>query len=313
MLISLYRRFKARRKARSLIKDTKSVLSTRSGVIDPEISEKARKKIEKLERVLNLDDTRDLEKEYSDLKTFSDNNLSGYRKSKLRQNIESILIALGLALLIRTFVIQPFKIPSGSMIPTLLIGDHLLVNKFVYGTNIPFTDIVLFPVDNIDRGDVIVFKFPEESERGPRKGVHYIKRVIAVEGDSVDIRGNDIYINNQKVEKNYMGTYSYEDNGINITADMYRQFLTDHDFKILYKKGSTTTTKGRLSFPLKVPEDTVFVMGDNRDNSYDSRFWGFVPVENISGKAFIIHWSWDFEHADISNFIRWERIFKSIS
>lgn len=308
-----YKKFMIKRKARSLLNSTKSVLDRKKAVIDPSVSSDARGKIKELEKALASDNRTQIETSYDDLKEFSESKLKKYDKSRLRQNIESVIIALALALMIRTFVVQPFKIPSGSMMPTLLIGDHLLVNKFVYGTDIPFTDISVFQLDDIDRGDVIVFKFPEDSENGPRKGVHYIKRVIGIEGDTVDIRGRDLYINGEKVYLEYIGNYSFEDNNLELSADMYEQQLSDHEFRVLYKKGSTSTTKGKLDFPVKIPEDNVFVMGDNRDNSYDSRFWGFVPVENISGKAFIIHWSWNFENGGLTGLVRWNRIFKTIN
>lgn len=313
MLFPWYKKFSLKRKSKDLIKSTGSVLSDNGSLIEPSVVKSGREKIDELKRAIGSDSIEQIEPAYKDLKEFTDKKLDKFGKSKLRQNIESIIIALALALLIRTFVIQPFKIPSGSMIPSLLIGDHLLVNKFVYGTNIPFSDIVIMPIEDISRGDVIVFKFPEDSETGPRKGVHYIKRVIGIEGDRVDIEGNDIYINNEKVEQKYIGDYAYEDNGLEITADMYKQFFPEHEFRVLYKKGSSSTTKGKLGFPITVPDGSVFVMGDNRDNSYDSRFWGFVPVENISGKAFMIHWSWDFDNSSIIDIIRWGRIFKPIN
>lgn len=313
MLFSWYKRRRIKRKAESQIRSARNILDTKHSLLQPDVVKTCREKISGLERAINTENSEQLESHYEDLKQFTEENLEKFGKSKLRQNVESILIALALALLIRTFVVQPFKIPSGSMIPTLLIGDHLLVNKFVYGTSIPFTDIRVLPIQEIARGDVIVFKFPENSERGPRKGVHYIKRVIGTEGDTVDIRGNDIYINGRKVEQKYIGDYFYEDNGIEISADMYRQYFDKHDFRVLYKKGSSATTRGKLAFPASVPADSVFVMGDNRDNSYDSRFWGFVPTENISGRAFMIHWSWDFEDDGILGLVRWDRIFKTIN
>ena len=110
----------------------------------------------------------------------------------------------------------------------------------------------------------------------------------------------------------YIGEYTYRDNGLEMTSDMYRDSFKNHNFRVIYKNGSTATTKGNLNFPITVPKDTVFCMGDNRDNSYDSRFWGFVPIHNISGKAFLIHWSWNFDSDNIFKMVRWNRIFTTI-
>lgn len=239
------------------------------------------------------------------------------KKSRLAQNIESVLIALLLAILIRTFIVQPFKIPSVSMVPTLLVGDHLLVNKFVYGTNIPFTDIKIFPLKKIERGDVVVFKFKEKklSDKGIRlfQNVHYIKRVIGIPGDTIDIRGRDVYINSEKVNKVFDKNYFYYEKNNEIRTDKYTSALGNHNFSVVYKNGFFNTKKGKLNFPVTVPEGQVFVMGDNRDNSYDSRFWGFLPSYDILGKAFFIHWSWNFYQSDILKKIRWTRIFSSIN
>ena len=177
------------------------------------------------------------------------------RKSVWREYLEAAVIAIILALFIRTFVVQAFKIPSGSMEPTLLVGDHILVSKFIYGVKIPFTRTTLIPVKEPGRDDVIVFIYPVEPDKD------FIKRVIGLPGDRIEKSGQRIYIN---------GTL-YED-----------------------RFGVYTAGQGEPSRPRawQVPEGHVFVMGDNRDHSYDSRFWGFVPVSSIKGKAFIIYWSW---------------------
>lgn len=183
-------------------------------------------------------------------------------KSQTREWIESIVIALVLALFIRTFVVQAFKIPSGSMEPTLLIGDHLLVNKFLYGTKIPFTDIKVLPLREPERGDVIVFIYPVDPSKD------FIKRVIGLSGDKVEVINKKVYVNGKAVE------------------DPHAHFADN----LILPKGS----EPRDNFgPVTVPQDSLFVMGDNRDRSYDSRFWGFVKKSEIKGKAFIIYWSWN--------------------
>jgi len=203
----------------------------------------------------------------------AEENLNPKRKSTIREYIEAILIALLLALFIRTFVVQAFKIPSGSMLNTLLIGDHILVNKFIYGVKNPFNGNTWIPLTKPERRDIVVFKYPVNPKQD------YIKRVIGVEGDTIEIKDKKVYVNGEPQDENYS------------------IFL---DNKIL-----PANVQGRDNMgPIKVPEDSLFVMGDNRDNSYDSRFWKFVDLKAVKGKAFILYWSWDKENISV----RWNRI-----
>jgi signal peptidase I len=182
------------------------------------------------------------------------------KKSTFREYAEAAAIAVLLALFIRTFVVQAFKIPSGSMEPTLLVGDHILVNKFIYGVKVPFARTTLIPIREPDREDVVVFIYPEDPSKD------FIKRVIGLPGDTIRIQGSRLSINGEPFE------------------DRYGFFAAS---------GSENRIERAYSFgPITVPADQYFVMGDNRDHSYDSRFWGFVPEESIKGKAFIIYWSW---------------------
>jgi len=189
------------------------------------------------------------------------------KKSNIRETIEAVIVAFLIALVIRTFVIQAFKIPSGSMIPTLLVGDHILVNKFLLGTpvDIPFTNITLFRMPglrNARRGDIVVFKYPEDPKRD------FIKRVVGISGDVVTEKDKAVYVNGRRL------------------VEPYTQHVDEE-----VKPGQFDR---RDNFgPVVVPKGAVFVMGDNRDQSYDSRFWGFVPEQEIKGKAIIIYWSWD--------------------
>ena len=180
------------------------------------------------------------------------------RKSTFREYAEAAAIAVLLALFIRTFVVQAFKIPSGSMEPTLLIGDHILVNKFLYGVKIPFVRTTVIPISRPERGDVVVFIYPVD------KSKDFIKRVIGLPGDKIEIRDKKIYVNGNL----------YEDK---------HGFYADR-----------RAAKANPGHPdrFTVPKGHIFVMGDNRDHSYDSRFWGYVPIETIKGKAFIIYFSW---------------------
>ncbi|MFH1083420.1 MAG: signal peptidase I [Pseudomonadota bacterium] len=183
------------------------------------------------------------------------------KKSVFREYAEAAVIAIILALLIRTFVVQAFKIPSGSMEPTLLVGDHILVNKFLYGIKIPFIDKTLIPISEPKHDDVIVFVYPVD------KSKDFIKRVIGLPGDKIEIVDNKIHING-KLYKDSHGYYS--DAG---------------------RRSSGLGEKSHFG-PVTVSKDHLFVMGDNRNHSYDSRFWGFVPLDSVKGKAFIIYWSW---------------------
>jgi len=185
-------------------------------------------------------------------------------KSVFREYFEAICVAILLALFIRTFVVQAFKIPSGSMLPTLLIGDHLLVNKFIYGIRVPFTGKILIPIKSPEHGDVVVFRFPKD------RSIDYIKRVVGTAGDTVEIKDKKVFINGQAIE------------------DPHAHFTSP---AVLDAKASPRDNLG----PIMVPEQRIFVMGDNRDNSYDSRFWGFVDQRDILGKAFILYWSWDID------------------
>lgn len=194
-------------------------------------------------------------------------------KSTLREYAEAIGMALLLALFIRTFIVQAFKIPSGSMIPTLQIGDHILVNKLAYGVRVPYLEQYLVSFQKVQRGDVIVFIFPEDRSKD------FIKRVVGVAGDAVEVRDKKIFINGKQVDDPHAHFEGDDPQGIGLPSrDGYG--------------------------PRVVPENHIFVMGDNRDRSYDSRFWGFVNLDDVRGKAFLVYWSWD----GADRWVRWERL-----
>ena len=182
-----------------------------------------------------------------------------------------------IAVVIRALVVQAYKIPSRSMVPTLLIGDHLLVNKFIYGIKIPVIRTTLVSVSNPERGDIIVFIYPNDRSKD------YIKRVIGVAGDKIEIRNKNIFIND-KLYKDNFGIYS--------DSIVYPAMVQPRD-----------------NFgPVVVPKNSLFVMGDNRDESADSRFWGFVNLQDVEGKALLIYWSWNSEEDNLLKKVRWERI-----
>jgi len=199
-------------------------------------------------------------------------------KSKVQEYIEAIIIAILIAVVIRTFIVQAYKIPSRSMVPTLLVGDHLLVNKFIYGVKIPLLRKTIIPISNPQRGDIIVFEYPKDRSKD------FIKRVIGIEGDKIEIKNKKIFINGKEHQDSY-----------SIYADtmIYPAALQPRD------------NHG----PLTVPKDSLFVMGDNRDESLDSRFWGFVELKDVEGKAMIIYWSWNSEEQDNLLWkLRWNRL-----
>ena len=194
----------------------------------------------------------------------------GPKKPWYREWSEAMIVAVILALIIRTFLFQAFKIPSGSMLDTLLIGDHLLVNKFIYGTQIPFvSDDKYLKIREPKRGDVIVFEFPGDEGKSFFERRDFIKRVIGLPGDIIEVKAKQVYVNGQP---------------FTVSAEKHK------DPEIIPAVASPRDFTG----PIKVPADNYFVMGDNRDHSNDSRYWGFVPEQNLVGKAVTIwmHWDW---------------------
>lgn len=303
--------YRIKKRAKQAVSTASSLLKKNSSKVEPGVAEVIKEKLNQTEKALMDGNLRELVSRAEELEGAVNDHMSRFTKSKLRQNIEALLVAITLALFIRTFIVQPFKIPSGSMIPTLLVGDHLLVSKFVYGTKIPFTDKFILPgIEDIERGDVIVFIYPDSENEPSKKGVHYIKRVIGLPGDSVDIKGRNLYINGEDVPLGYLGDFYDERNGV--AYDEYEENLFGKEHPVIYEKGREFTQKGNYIPLQQVPEGHVFVMGDNRDNSQDSRFWGYVPIGNIEGSAFLIHWSWNLEDENILNKIRWNRIISVI-
>jgi signal peptidase I len=211
---------------------------------------------------------------------------SAYRKSTLREYFESICVAVILALFVRTFVVQAFKIPTGSMENNLLIGDHLLVNKFVFAPTATSLEETLLPIDPIRRGDIVVFKFPEDPERD------FIKRVIGLPGDTLEVRNKKVFINGTPLDEPYVHfIFPPDENG----------------------SGSDFSDPSRPSYgPVTVPADSYFMMGDNRDNSEDSRYWGFMPRSYVKGKALFVYFSFGDGSGDLFRSIRWDRILHQI-
>ncbi len=299
---------KVKKRAKEAFSRTKFLFTKNRSKIQPEAAEVIKEKLGQMEIALSDGNSSELISKTQELESISKDHLSKFSKSKLRQNVEALIVAVVLALLIRTFIVQPFKIPSGSMIPTLLVGDHLLVSKFAYGSKIPFTDEIIFPIRDLKRGDVIVFTYPNGENDPSKIGVHYIKRIVGIPGDKIGINGRNLVINGEEIPLSYEGDFI--DDRFGRQYDRYEEDLFGDQHIVIYEKDREYTQKGKL--PVEVPPGHVFVMGDNRDNSQDSRFWGFVPVKNIAGKAFLIHWSWDFDNQNMLNKVRWNRILSLI-
>jgi signal peptidase I len=216
------------------------------------------------------------------------------RKSLVREYVEAIAIAILLALVIRTFVAQAFTIPSGSMMDTLLVGDYILVNKFIYGAEIPFLGWHLPGLRDPQRGDIVVFKYPLDEKRD------FIKRVIAVPGDELVLRNAQVLINRRPIPESYVkrGSGNYAP----------PRYVADRNSGEPCLAQAGASGHPEQFGPITIPSDHYFVMGDNRDNSQDSRYWGCLRREQIRGKAFMIYWSWDGEDA----WLRWRRLGKII-
>jgi signal peptidase I len=227
-----------------------------------------------------------------------------FKKSVVREYFESIVIAVILALFVRTWVVQAFKIPTGSMENNLLIGDHLLVNKFIFGPTPLAIGRALLPVRPIHRGDIVVFKYPDEPDRD------FIKRVIGLPGETIELKNKKVLVNGQPLDEPYV------------------HFLTPPSND--YQEVTSYDVRERFG-PVTVPADKYFVMGDNRDNSQDSRYWGFLPRSYVKGKALLIYWSYESGREDyvdegnlaalkrmgsvVTHFFtktRWERLFRQI-
>jgi signal peptidase I len=203
-----------------------------------------------------------------------------FRKSTIREYFESLVVAVILALFVRTFGFQAFKIPTGSMEPNLLVGDHLLVNKFIFGPSLNRAERAVLPMRPVERGEVLVFKFPEEPDRD------FIKRVIALPGETLELRNQTIYINGAPLLEPYA------------------------HYQLPPAPGGANGEDGdvrRRYGPVTIPEGHYFMMGDNRDDSQDSRYWGFLPATYVKGRALFIYWSFGAPGGT-----RWRRMFHQI-
>ena len=216
-----------------------------------------------------------------------------FKKSVVREYFESLVIAVVLALFIRTFVVQAFKIPTGSMEPNLLIGDHLLVNKLVFGPSLSGVERTLLPMNDIARQEVIVFKYPEDPERD------FIKRVIGLPGEQIEVRHKRVYVNGTLLDEPYA-------HYIEQPPVVPTQLEQGSD-----RQGLSADPRENYG-PVTVPPKHYFVMGDNRDNSQDSRYWGFLPRDYVKGRALVIYWSYEAETGNVVTGTRWGRLLHQV-
>lgn len=296
-------------RARALIEEAEAILERHADEVKKDLSAKER---EKLRADLDaLEST--MERKPFDEDAFVDAlvkadqeidlRLGRWRKSEVREYAESIIVAILVAMGLRAFVVEAFKIPSGSMIPTLQVGDHIFVNKFTYGPAIPWTRMRLWSRMPPERGDVIVFAYPEHPEQD------FIKRVIAIPGDKLEARGGHPIINGWQVPSCYVGKYAYTESqdGAKHEGEVYVEFLEDEAYLTLYDHQSLAS---EYQGPYYVKPNEVWVMGDNRNNSHDSRMWwggvgGGVPFENIKGRALFVWLSY-------SDSMDWSRMFAPV-
>lgn len=242
---------------------------------------------------------KDLEETYKgdDKKEIVENTL---KEPILVEYARSFFPVILIVLLLRSFLVEPFRIPSGSMIPTLKVGDFILVNKYSYGIRLPVVDTKIISIGQPERGDVIVFRYPKDPS------VDYIKRVIGLPGDRIAYRNKTLYVNGDRVSLEKIGPYTETKDGLPIPgAAKFAETLPEDDeaHEILIE-----TTRGSFNGEWIVPAEHYFAMGDNRDNSNDSRRWGFVPEKNLVGKAFMIWMNFNMDDGGIE----WSRIGDSI-
>lgn len=221
---------------------------------------------------------------------------NGLRDPIIVEYAKAFFPVILIVLLLRSFLVEPFRIPSGSMTPTLLAGDFILVNKYTYGIRLPVINKKIISLGDAQRGDIVVFRFPKDPS------IDYIKRVVGLPGDRIAYRDKVVYVNGEPMKQEVRGTFIGEGVGMAMTgASLRAEHLgsTVHDILVVPEKSGRADTD-----EVVVPPGHYFVMGDNRDNSNDSRFWGFVPDENLVGRAFFIWLNWDSE----DNKVRWDRL-----
>ena len=291
-----------KKQAKSELEEARFLPRKARRALAPEQKLEAAQLIKTIRTALKQKDEKALSEALAKYSAFKEKNLPGIRINKAWENIKELIWIVLIVLFIRWIFIEPFRIPSGSMVPTLLVGDQLMVSKLVYGAQIPFTTKKLFNLENPKRGDIIIFKYPPHPSGSP-----YVKRVVGLGGDEVMVKQGQLFINGQAVPREYKGPYTGPNDAMPCAeADLLEENLAGVRHSILLCHASHENDNYG---PVKVPEGEVFGMGDNRDNSADSRYWGFIPLGHIKGKAMLIHLPLDPDHHYLP---RWNRFFKWI-
>ena len=299
--------------ARNLASETRRILRRKQARIPAAVTTDVTAAADAVDASLAANDADRVRDAVAHLDAKMDEHLSFARKSAVREYGESIGVAIAIALLLRAFVIEAFQIPSGSMIPTLEIGDHIFVSKFSYGLGIPFTLKKILQFGSPKRGDVIVFRYPLDVE------IDYIKRVVGLPGERIEVRKNEVFVDGRLMPREHVdGPCTIEDGPPTrreSNCDRWLENLDGKEHSVIHNPSPLPAPDWVA--PAVVPPGHVFVMGDNRDNSNDSRVWGTVPQEYIKGRALIVWWSRGPADTDFSldglrawfSAIRWGRFF----
>jgi signal peptidase I len=301
---------RARLEGRHLVKESRRILRRKNHRIPEAVAVLVSAQADAVEEALKGGDLDRVRKAIAALDDSMDEQLAFARKSTVREYSESIGVAVAIALLLRAFVVEAFQIPSGSMIPTLEIGDHIFVSKFAYGLTIPFTNTRIVQLGQPKRGDIIVFKFPGD------QSIDYIKRVVGLPGDVIEMRDEQLYVNGHEVPRERVPrAYHYADTGPDEgerEGELWMETLDGRKHETMQELVHPSRDFGRTV----VPAGHVFVMGDNRDNSSDSRVWGTVDLDLIKGRALIVWWSRatsdDWTLGGFFKTIRWNRFFQAV-
>ena len=293
----------ARRSAQLAIKEARVLLRRGKKSLPVQHQQSVNQALEAAQSALKSGAPADIEQATQQLCHQMDQHLGHVRRPAWRESAESIGFAILVALTIRCFVFEVFQIPSGSMIPTLAIGDKILVNKFVYGLRVPFTSVRLVEFISPQRGEVVVFIAPMPPHED------YIKRIVAIAGDEIEVRNGTVYINRQPVQRLPAANDTFWDRDLAneawrpFTAKVFHETMGSHAFTALQEIESTRNAEDFA--PTVIPQGHVFVMGDNRDHSYDSRKWGLVPTSNILGRSMFVLWSWGKDGIDLHRTGNW--------
>lgn len=318
-LVTTWREYRqwshANAEAKQLLAEAKRILKKKRLRIPEAVSTTVRASVDEVEAARKSKDLERLRQGLGELDGKMDEHLAFARKSAGRQYAESIGLALGVALLLRAFVVEAFQIPSGSMIPTLEVGDHIFVSKFSYAVGVPFTNMKLAELGKPKRGDVIVFKYP------PDQSIDYIKRVVGLPGETIEVRHNEVFINSRPMPREQLHESCAASEGSDEDDRRFCEvWMENLDGKVHVTHQEPIRSNGSDFGPVTIPPGHYFAMGDNRDNSKDSRVWGFVPFELIKGRALVIWWSRDPSRGGLSpsgladwfSSIRWKRFFQRV-